>query len=45
VFFGFVSKNVTNKTTREGGRITVARTKSTSKKFKVQKENELCVEV
>jgi hypothetical protein len=45
VFFGFVSKNVTNTTTREGGRIEIAWAKSTSKKFKVQKKSELCVEV
>lgn len=45
MFFGFVKENVTNKTTREGGRIVVAWPKSTSKKFKVQKESESCVEI
>jgi hypothetical protein len=45
VFFGFVSKNVTNTTTRGGSKIAIAWAKSTSKKFKVQKESELCVEV
>lgn len=45
MFFGFVEENVTNTTTREGGGITIAWAKSTSKKFKVQKESELCVEI
>ncbi len=45
MFFGFVSENVTNMTRTEGGRIAIAWAKSTFQKFKVQKENELCMEV
>jgi hypothetical protein len=38
LFFGFVSKNVTNTTTREGGRITIAWANELLKSSKYKKK-------